>query len=59
MITTPPYLSGIEIKQNESIKRLEKDKKKYKTLYEIEKKHSKRLSKLLDEAINLMKSRCK
>ena len=59
MITTPPYLSGIEIKQNESIKKLEKDKKHYKALYKIQKEHSKKLSKLLDEAIEIMKSRNK
>ena len=53
------YKIDIQPSQERLTRRLEKDKNNYKALYEIEKEHSKRLSKLLNEAIELMKSRCK
>ena len=53
------YQIDFQPSQEQLTRRLEKDKNNYKALYEIEKEHSKRLSKLLNEAIELMKSRCK
>ena len=52
------YQIDFQQSQEQLTRRLEKDKNNYKALYEIEKEHSKRLSKLLNEAIELMKSRC-
>ena len=53
------YQIDFQPSQEQLIRRLKKNKNNYKALYEIEKEHSKRLSKLLNEAIELMKSRCK
>jgi len=43
-------------KKGNIIRTLEKELKHYKALYKIEKEHSKRLTKLFDEAIETMKS---
>ena len=43
-------------KKGNIIRTLEKELKHYKTLYKIQKEHSGKLSKLLDEAIEMMKS---
>ena len=51
-------LTRLEKAQDKLIRRLEKDKNNYKALYNIEKKYSKKLSKMLNEAIEIMKSRC-
>ena len=52
------YQIDFQPSQEQLTRRLEKDKNNYKALYNIEKKYSKKLSKMLNEAIEIMKSRC-